>query len=149
MNVLSDINKSFVVFVVVVVHSYRGAKLADLAATVSRHHSQKLNFVTIVAGFNDNSSTVLDFANDWRFLINLIIYVYSKCYYPHDHPLFINRKLIALNNSLFRLIKTFYVSKNTNFSPNLNVDFSVYMFCKYDSFFLFMALKFSVCCSLS
>ena len=88
-------------------------------------------------GFNDNSSTVLDFANDWRFLKILIIYVYSKCHYPQDHPLFINRKLIALNNSLFRLINTFYVFKNPNFSPNLNVDFSVYMFCKYGTFFSF------------
>ena len=33
------------------VYSYRGAKLADLAATVSRYSSQKLNCVTIVAGF--------------------------------------------------------------------------------------------------
>ena len=46
---------------------YRGAKLADLAATVSRYPSQKLNCVIILPGFNDNSSTVSDFANDWRF----------------------------------------------------------------------------------
>ena len=53
------------------VHSYRGAKLSDLAATVSRYPSQNLNCVTIVAGFNKNSSTVSDFANDWRLLISL------------------------------------------------------------------------------
>ena len=46
----------------------------SLAATVSRYHSQKLNCVTIVARFSDNSSTVSDFANDWRFLIKLIIH---------------------------------------------------------------------------
>ena len=43
------------------VHSYRVAKLTDLAATVSRYPSGKLNGVTIVAEFNDYSSTVSDF----------------------------------------------------------------------------------------
>ena len=47
------------------VQSFRDAKLADLL----RYPSKKLNCATIVAGFNDNSSTVSDFANDWRFLI--------------------------------------------------------------------------------
>ena len=49
------------------VHSYRDAKLADLFATISRFPWQILNCVTIVAGFNENSSTVSDFANFWRF----------------------------------------------------------------------------------
>ena len=90
------------------VHSYRGAKLAKLAATVLRYSSQKLNCVTIVAGFNDNLSTVSDFANDWRFLINLIfqkfnpnvIIIPKTIISANNH--FINRKLGALNNSLFR-----------------------------------------------
>ena len=95
------------------VHSYRGAKLAGLAATVSRYPSQKLNCVTIVAGFNDNSSTVSHFANDWRFLINLIIHKFNPnvliipltILSANNH--FTNRKLAALNNSLFCLINTF------------------------------------------
>ena len=118
------------------VHSYRGAKLADLAATVSRYTSQKLNCVTIVAGFNDNSSTVSDFANDWRFLIKLIIHKFvpnvliipKTILSANNH--FTNRKLGALNNSLFRLTNTFYNSKIRIISPNLNVSFSAYMFCK-------------------
>ena len=40
--------------------------------------SQKLNCVTIVAGFNDNSSTVSDFAIDMRFLINLIVHKFNQ-----------------------------------------------------------------------
>ena len=94
----------------------QGCKASRLAATVSRYPSQKLNRVIIVAGFNDNSSTVSDFANDWRFLINLIIHKFNPnvliipktILSANNH--FINRKLGALNNSLFRLINTFYHS---------------------------------------
>ena len=86
------------------VHSYRRAKLAEFCATVSNHPLQKLNCVTIVAGFNDNSSTVSDFANDWIFLINLIIQKFNPnvliipktILSANNH--FINRKLGALNN---------------------------------------------------
>ena len=103
------------------VHSYRGAKLADLAATVSRYPSQKLNCVTIVAVFNDNSSTVSDFANDWRFLKNLIIHKFNPngliipktILSANNH--FINRKLGALNTSLFRVIKTFSTQEFESF----------------------------------
>ena len=98
-------------------HSYRGAKLADLAAAVSRYPSQKLNCVTIVAGFNDNSSTVSDFANDWRFLKFLIIHKFNPnvliipktILSANNH--FTNSKLGALNNSLFCLIQTIYHSR--------------------------------------
>ena len=129
------------------VHSYRGAKLADLAATVSRYPSQKLNCVTIVAGFNDNSSTVSDFANDWRFLINLIIHKFNPnvlfitktILSANNH--FINRKLGALNNSLFRLVNTFYHSRIRIISPNLNVNFSANMFCKDGIHFSFYGNK--------
>ena len=99
------------------VHSYRGAKLADFAATVSRYRSQKLNCVTIVAVFNDNSSSVSDFAKDWRFLINLIIQKFNPnvLIIPKTTlsaiNYFINRKLGAFNNSLFCLIYTFYHSR--------------------------------------
>ena len=96
------------------VYSYRGAKLAELAATVSRYPSQKMNCVTLVAGINDNSSTVSKFANDWRFLIHLIIQklntivliIPKNILSANNH--FMNRKLGALNNSLFRIIDTFY-----------------------------------------
>ena len=95
------------------VHSYRGAKPADLAATVSSYPSQ-LNCVTIVAGFNDNSCTVSDFANDWRFFINLIIHKFNAnvliipktILSANNH--FTNRKLGALIRFLFRIINTFY-----------------------------------------
>ena len=131
------------------VHSYRGAKLANLAVTVSRYLSQELNCVTIVAGFIDNSSTVSDFANDWRFLINLIIHKFNPnvliipktVLSANNH--FINRKIGALNNSLFRLIITFYHSRNRIISPNLNINFSANMFYK-DGIHFFMAIKFSV-----
>ena len=105
------------------VHSYRGAKLADLAATVSRYTSQKLNCVAIIAGFNDNSSTVSNFANDWRFLISLIFHRFN----PNEliihktilsaNNYFTNRKLGALNNSLFRLINTFTTQESKLFPP--------------------------------
>ena len=95
------------------VHSYRGAKLADLASTVSRYPSQKLNCVTLVAEFSDNSSTVSDFVIDWRFLINLIIHklnpnvlIILKTILSANND-FINRKFDALNNSLFCPINTF------------------------------------------
>ena len=99
------------------VHLYRGAKLADLAAAVSRYPSQKLNCVTILAGFNDNSSTVSDFANDWKFLINLIIHMFNTnvliipktILSANNH--FTNRKLGALSNSFFCLIYTIYHSR--------------------------------------
>ena len=118
------------------VHSYRGAKLVDLSATVSRYPSQKLNCVTIVAGFNDNSSTVSDFAKDWKFLLKLIIHKFNPNLLIIHKPMlsannhFTNRKLGALNNSLFRRIKTFYHSRIRIVFPNLNVNFSAGMFCK-------------------
>ena len=105
------------------IHSYRGAKLADLAATVSRYPSQKLNCVAIIAGFSDNSSTVSDFANDWRFLINLIFHRFNpNVLIIHKTILsannyFTNRKLGALNNSLFRLINTFTTQESKLFPP--------------------------------
>ena len=129
------------------VHSYRGAKLADLAATVSRYPSHKLNCVTIVAGFNDNSSTVSDFANDWRFLINLIIHKFNPIVLIIPKNIlsanndFINRKLGALNNSLFRLIDTFYHTRIRNNSFNLNFNFSANMFCKDGIHFSFYGNK--------
>ena len=137
------------------VHSYRGAKLADLAATVLRYPTQKVNCVTIVAGFYDKSSTVSDFANDWRFSINLIVFKFDPnmviipktILSANNH--FINRKLGALNNSLFRPINTFYLSRIRIISLNLNVNFSANMFCKDDILFSFMVIKFSVYCSLS
>ena len=137
------------------VHSYRGAKLADLAATVSRFRSQKLNCVTLVAGFNDYSSKVSDFANDWRFLINLLIHKFNPnvliipktIFSANNH--FINRKLGALNNSLFRLINTFYHSRIRIISPNVYVNFSANMFCKDGIHFSFYGKKFSVYCSLN
>ena len=99
------------------VHSYRGTKLAELAAAVSRYPSQKLNCVTIVAGFNDNSSTVSDFANDWRFLKILInhkfnpnVLIIPKTILSANNH-FTNRKLGALINSLFCLIYTIYHSR--------------------------------------
>ena len=89
------------------VHSCRGAKLTDLAATVSRYPSQKLNCVTTVAGFNDNSSTVSYFANDWRFLISLInhrfnanVLIVPKNILSANYH-FINGKLGAVNNFFF------------------------------------------------
>ena len=105
------------------VHSYRGAKLADLAAIFSRYPSQKLNCVTIVAGFNDNSSTVSDFAYDWRFLRKLInhkfnpnvLIVPKTILSANNH--FLNRKLGALYNSFFRLIITFNHSGIRIISP--------------------------------
>ena len=92
------------------IHSYRGTKLADLAAAVSRYPSQKLNCVTIVAGFKDNSSTFSDFANDWSFLIDLIIHKFNPnvliipktILSANNH--FINRKLGAVKYFLFRPI---------------------------------------------
>ena len=104
-------------------HSYRGAKLADLAASVSHYPSQKLNCVTIVAGFNDNSSTFSDFANNWRFLINLIhhklrpnVLIIPKTILSAKNHI-INRKLGALNNSFIRLINTYYHSRIRIVSP--------------------------------
>ena len=119
---------------------FRGAKLADLAATVSLYPSQKLNCVTIVAGFNDNSSTISEFANDWRFLLNLIIHPKPKTTLSANNH-FINRKLGALNNSLFRLINTIYHSRIRIISPNLNVNFSANMFCKDGIHFSFYGNK--------
>ena len=104
-------------------HSYRGAKLADLAASVSHYPSQKLNCVTIVAGFNDNSSTFSDFANNWRFLINLInhkfrpkVHIIPKTILSAKNHI-INRKLGALNNPFICLINTFYHSRIRIVSP--------------------------------
>ena len=129
------------------VHSYRGAKLADLASTVSRYPSQRLNCVTIVAGFSDNSSTVSDFAIDWRFLINLIIYKFNpnvliilKTILSANNN-FINRKFDALNNFLFCPINTFYHSRIQNISPNLNVNFCANMICKDCIHFCFYGKK--------
>ena len=51
---------------------------------------------------------------------------------------FINRKLGALNHSLFRLVNTFY---HKNSSPNLNVNFSANMFCKVGIHFSFNGNK--------
>ena len=129
------------------VHSYRGAKLADLAATVSRYPSQKPNCVNIVAGFNDNPSTVSDLANDWIFLMNLIIHKFNPnvliipktTLSANNH--FINRKLDALSNSLFRLINTFYHSRIRINSPNLNVNFKANLFCKDGIHFSFYGNK--------
>ena len=80
-----------------------------LAATVPRYHSQKLNYVTKVDGFKDASSTV----SDLDFLINLIIHKFNTnvliilktILSANNH--FINRRIDALHNSLFRLINTF------------------------------------------
>ena len=129
------------------VHSYRGAKLADLAATVSRYPSQILNCVTIVAGFIDNPSTVSDWANDWRILINLIIHKFNPIVLiipktilsANNH--FINRKFGALNNDLLRPFNTFYQSRIRIISPNLNVSFSANMFCKDGIHFSFYGNK--------
>ena len=129
------------------VYSYRGAKLADLAAIVSRYLSQKLNCATKVAGFNDNSSTASDFAKDWRFLISLIIQRFNSNVLINPNNIlsannhFINRKLGALNNSLFRLINTIYDTKIRFISPNLNVNFSANMFCKDGIHFSFYGNK--------
>ena len=131
------------------VQSYRGAKLADLAATVSRYPSQKLNCVTIVAGSNDNSSTVSDFAYDWRFLINLIIHKFNSNVLTIPNTIlsatnhFINRKLGALNNSLFCPINTFYHSRIRIIFPNLNVNFSANMFCEDGIHFFYGNKNFS------
>ena len=129
------------------VHSYRGAKLADIAAIVSRYLSQKLNCVTKVDGFNDNSSTVSDFAKDWRFLISLIIHRFNanvlinpkNILSANNH--FVNRNLGALNNSLFRLINTIYHTRIRFISPNLNVNFVANMFCKDGIHFSFYGNK--------
>ena len=129
------------------VHSYRGAKPVDLATTDSRYPSQKLSCVTIVAGFNDNSSTVSDFAKDWRFLIILIIHKFNPnvliipktILSANNH--FTNRQLGALNNSLFRLFNTFYYSRIRIISPNLNVNFSANMFCEEGIHFSFYGNK--------
>ena len=82
--------------------------LPELAATVSRYPSQKLNCVAIVAGCSDNSSTVSDFANDWRFFIKLVIrklnpnvlVIPETILSAKNH--FKNRTFGALNNSFFR-----------------------------------------------
>ena len=105
------------------VHSYRGAKLADLAATVLRYPSQKLNCVTSVACSIDNSSTVSDFANNWRFLKKLVIDKFnpnvinlpSTMLSANNHIM--NRKLDASNNYLFRLINTFLPLNNPKCFP--------------------------------
>ena len=102
---------------------YRGAKLADLAATVSRYPTQKMNCVTIVAGIDDNSYTVSDFANDWRLLINMIIQNFNPnvLIIPKiilsANNYFINRKPGALNNSLFCLFNIFYHARIRIVSP--------------------------------
>ena len=106
------------------VHLYRGAKLADLAATVSRYPSQKLSCVTILAGFNDNLSTVSEFANDWRLLTKLLIrkfnpnllFILKTILSANNY--FINRKLGALNHSLFRIINTFNHKSSNYFSQS-------------------------------
>ena len=54
---------------------------------------------------------------------------------------FINRKLGALNNSLFCLINTFYHSRIRIVSPNLNVNFTANMFCKDGIHFSFYGNK--------
>ena len=129
------------------VHSYRGAKLADQAATVSRYPSQKLNCVNIVVSFNDNSSTVSDFAYDWRFSINLIIHKFNPNMLiipktiPYANNLFMNRKLVALNNFLFLLKNTIYRSRIRIVSPNINVNFSATVFCKDGIHFSFYGNK--------
>ena len=54
---------------------------------------------------------------------------------------FINRKLGALNNSLFRRFNTFYHSRLQIISPNLNVNFSASMFCEDGIHFSFYGNK--------
>ena len=89
----------------------------------------------------DNSSTVSDFANVWRFFMNLILYKFnpnvliipSTILSANNH--FINRKLGALNDSLFRLINTLCHSRIRIVSPNLNVNFSATIFVKIVTFF--------------
>ena len=137
------------------VHSHRGAKRADLVATVSRHPSRKLNVFTIVAGFNNNSSTISDFANDWRFFIHLIIHKFNPSVLimpktilsANNH--FIYRKIGNLNNSLFRLINTFNHLRIQLISPNLNVNFIAKCFIKLVFIFLFMVKNLSGYCSLN
>ena len=106
------------------VHSYRSAKLAaDLAGIVSRYPSQKKNCVNIVAGFNDNSSMVSDFVNDWIFLIILIIHKFNTnvliipktILSANNH--FTNGKLGAPIKTLFRPINTIYQSRIRNIFP--------------------------------
>ena len=71
-----------------------------------------------------------------EFLINLITHkintnaliIPKTLLSANNH--FINRKFDASNNSLFRLIKTFYHSRIRINSLNLNVSFSANMFCK-------------------
>ena len=84
----------------------------------------------------DNSSTVSDFANVWRFFINLIIHKFnpnvlimpSTILSANNH--FINRKPGPLKDSLFRLINSLYHSRIRIVSPNLNVNFSATSFRK-------------------
>ena len=137
------------------VHSHRGAKLADLAATVSRYISQKLNCFTIVAGFKDKSSTVSDFANAWKFFIKLIIHRCNPNVLNIPKPSSLQtityniKNLGALRNSLFRLLIKFYNSRIRLVSHNLNNNFNAKMFCKDGIHFSFYCEKFSVYCSLS
>ena len=94
----------------------------------------------------DHSSTVSDFAKVWRFFVNLIIHEFnpnvliipSTILSANNH--FINRKLGALNDSLFRLIKTLYHSRIRIVSPNLNVNFSATIFVKMVFVFLSMVM---------
>ena len=123
------------------VQSHRGEKLADLAATVSRYPSPRMNCVTIVARFNDNSYTVSDFANHWRLLLRLIIHKFNpivlilpKTILTAKNNL-INRKLGALNNSLIH-----FNTQESELIPSLIL--VLICFVKMVFIFLFMVLSF-------
>ena len=59
------------------VHSYRGARLAELRQLVCEYKPKKLDTVVLVAGFNDNRSSPRKFYDDWKLLIEEIYRKFS------------------------------------------------------------------------
>ena len=88
------------------VHSYRGAKLLDLCDVINHHSNQKLKKVVVIAGFIHNRSSIDNFIEFSKFLIQHIIVKFSpnKLIVPKVIPTscsrLINMNITDLNYAL-------------------------------------------------
>ena len=115
------------------IHSYRGATLPELSHLVESYPFQKLNKVVIVAGFNDHRDSTRVFSENWRYLIQLVIWKFnpSNLIIPKtistSNNRNINSKIYHLNYALFNLINSLRLPI---ISPNFNLDLDSKIFSR-------------------
>ena len=97
------------------IHSYRGVRISDLKV-IQQYPPLNINTVSIIAGFIDHRNYPEDFAENYRLLIQLLIYKFNPksiiCpeIIASSRFSLINTKIFYLNQALFNVISSFNVT---------------------------------------